>query len=46
MTAMIALAALILANPMRRGALDFVDFVNLVSIPDFCLNNLNQSTRS
>jgi len=39
MTAMIALTALILANPMRRGALDFVDFVdfvNLVSITDFC----------
>jgi hypothetical protein len=32
MTAMTALAALILANPMRRGALEFV---NLVSMPDF-----------
>ena len=29
---MTALAALILANPMRRGALEFV---NLVSMPDF-----------
>ncbi len=32
---MTALAALILANPMRRGALEFVNLVNLVSMPDF-----------